>query len=227
MSRPPAESAEQAVVFVIDDDRSVRVALSDLLESVGLNAQSFESPRQFMQADRPDVPACIVLDVKMPGMNGLQFQRELERQNIRLPIIFITGHGDIPMSVQAMKAGAIEFLTKPFSDKDLLDAIKAGLDKDRARHKDAAVVAGIRKRYETLTPREQQVMALVAGGNLNKQIAADLGVSLITVKVHRGHVMGKMDAKSLVELVWMAERLGVILPQQNAMVARPASYTPV
>ncbi len=131
------------------------------------------------------------------------------------------------MSVQAMKAGAIEFLTKPFSDKDLLDAIKAGLDKDRARHKDAAVVAGIRKRYETLTPREQQVMALVAGGNLNKQIAAELGVSLITVKVHRGHVMGKMDAKSLSELVWMAERLGVISPQQNAMAARPASYTPV
>jgi FixJ family two-component response regulator len=222
-----SSAAEDSVVFVIDDDRSVRVALNDLLESVGLNAQSFESPQEFLQSDRPDLPACIVLDVKMPGMNGLQFQRELDRLKIRLPIIFITGHGDIPMSVQAMKAGAIEFLTKPFSDKDLLDAIKAGLDKDRARHKDAVAVAGIRKRYETLTPREQQVMSLVTAGYLNKQIAAELGLSLITVKVHRGHVMGKMDAKSLTELTWMAERLGVISPQQSPAAARTASYTPV
>jgi FixJ family two-component response regulator len=227
MSKPPVDRSEQAIVFVIDDDRSVRAAIGDLLDAAGLNAQSFASPKEFLQAERPDVPACIVLDVKMPGMNGLQFQRELARLNVELPIIFITGHGDIPMSVQAMKAGAIEFLTKPFSDKDLLDAIRSGLEKDRVRHREAAAVANLRKRFDTLTPREQQIMALVAGGRLNKQIAADLGLSLITVKVHRGQVMRKLDVKSVSELIRIAERLGVV-PQQDAGPAkRSASYTPV
>jgi FixJ family two-component response regulator len=206
-SQPVA--AEEAIVFVIDDDPSIRAALDDLLQSSGLRVRSFASPREFLLSGRPNVPACLVLDIKMPEVSGLEFQRALARSNIELPIIFITAHGDIPMSVQAMKAGAIEFLTKPFRDRDLLEAIRAGLAKDRVRQQEAAGLASLRNRYATLTPREQEIMALVAGGRLNKQIAAELGLSLITVKVHRGHVTQKMEADSLGDLVRMADRLGV------------------
>jgi FixJ family two-component response regulator len=197
------------LVFVIDDDRSVRDALEDLCESVGLQVRSFGSAQEFLHSERPDTPACIVLDVNMPGENGLDFQSELARSNIRLPIVFITGYGDIPMSVRAMKAGAIEFLTKPFSDHDLLGAIRSGLEQDRIRRQQATAVAELRVRFDALTPREREVMLLVASGRLNKQIAAELGLSLITVKVHRGRAMRTMQARSLAELVRMVDRLGV------------------
>jgi FixJ family two-component response regulator len=197
---------ELPVVFVIDDDPSIRDALEDLLGSAGLKVQTFGSAQEFRRSKRPDAPGCLVLDIKMPGDSGLELQRELAGSNIELPIIFITGHGDIPMSVQAMKAGAIEFLTKPFRDQDLLDAIQVGLDRDCVRQQD---VAGLRTRYETLTRREHEVMALVVAGHLNKQIAAELNLSLITVKVHRGHVMRKMRAKGLGELVRIADKLGI------------------
>lgn len=200
---------ERPVVFVIDDDPSIRDALEDLLGSAGLEVQLFGSTQEFLRVKRPDAPGCLVLDIKMPGMSGLDFQCEMAKSNIQLPIIFITGHGDIPMSVRAMKGGAIEFLTKPFRDQDLLDAIQVGLDKDRVRHQEAAAVAGLQRRFETLTQREQEVMALVVTGRLNKQIAAELNLSLITVKVHRGHAMRKMQAKSLGELVKMADKLGI------------------
>jgi FixJ family two-component response regulator len=200
---------ERPVVFVIDDDPSIRDALEDLLGSAGLEVQSFGSAQEFRRSKRPDAPGCLVLDIKMPGESGLELQRELAGSNIELPIIFITGHGDIPMSVQAMKAGAIDFLTKPFRDQDLLDAIQVGLDRDRGRQREAADVAGLRTRYETLTRREHEVMALVVAGHQNKQIAAELNLSLITVKVHRGHVMRKMRAKALGELVRIADKLGI------------------
>jgi FixJ family two-component response regulator len=217
--------SERPVVFVVDDDPSIRDALEDLLGSAGLVVQSFGSAQEFLRSKRPDAPACLVLDIKMPGKNGLEFQGELAKSNIQLPIIFITAHGDIPMSVRAMKAGAIEFLTKPFRDQDLLDAIQAGLDKDRVRHEEAAAVAGLRGRFETLTRREREVMTLVVAGRLNKQIAAELNLSLITVKVHRGHVMQKMQAKSLGELVRMADKLGI----SSNRVGEPSlkSYTRV
>jgi FixJ family two-component response regulator len=202
-------SAEPPVVFVIDDDPSVRDALAGLLRSVGLAVLSFGSTQEFLQGERPDLPGCLVLDVRLPGRSGLDFQRELAQTGIHLPIVFITGHGDIPMSVRAMKAGAIEFLTKPFHDQELLDAVQLGIERDRARRRDAAVVTELHDRFESLTPREREIMALVAAGRLNKQIAADLGVSDITVKVHRGQVMRKMGAKSLAELVRMADQLKV------------------
>jgi len=209
-SQPAAAAVEEeAIVFVIDDDPSMRAALDDLLQSSGLRVRTFASPREFLQSRRPDMPACLVLDIKMPEVSGLEFQRALARSNIELPIVFITAHGDIPMSVQAMKAGAIEFLTKPFRDDDLIEAIRTGLDRDRRRQREAAASAELRSRYATLTRREQEIMALVAAGHLNKQIAARLGLSLITVKVHRGHVMQKMEARSLGDLVRMADRLGV------------------
>lgn len=200
---------QKSVIIVIDDDRSVRIALDSLLRSVGLEVRSYDSVEAFRQSDLPDVPACLVLDVRMPGSSGLEFQRDLAESKNQIPIIFITGHGDIPMSVRAMKAGAIEFLTKPFRDQDLLDAIQLGLQKDRARRKEAAELVALRQCFDSLTPREQEIMAFVVNGHLNKQIAAQLEVSEITVKVARSQVMRKMQAKSLADLVKMSSRLGM------------------
>lgn len=200
---------ERAVVFVIDDDASAREALESLVRSVGLDVRSFGSTREFLQSNRPDAPACLVLDVRLPGASGLDFQHEMASSNIDLPIIFVTGYGDIPMSVRAMKAGAIEFLSKPFRGQDLLDAVQVAIEQNRARRRDAALAAGLRKCYESLTAREREVMALVVTGRLNKQIAADLNVSEVTVKVHRGQVMRKMRATFLAELVRMADKLGI------------------
>lgn len=198
---------EQSVVFVIDDDPSMRESLQSLLRSMGHGVRSFSSTQEFLLDSRPDMPGCLVLDVRLPGRSGLEFQRELTRSAIQLPIVFITGHGDIPMSVSAMKAGAIEFLTKPFRDQDVLDAVHRGLEIDRRRRSDAAALAEVRDRHRSLTPREQEVMALVATGRLNKQIAADLQLTEITIKIHRAQVMRKMGAKSLPDLVRMADKL--------------------
>jgi FixJ family two-component response regulator len=200
---------ERAVVFVIDDDASTRDAVQSLVRSVGLEVQSFGSTREFLQSKQPDAPGCLVLDVRLPGASGLDFQDELASSNIHLPIIFITGYGDIPMSVRAMRAGAIEFLTKPFRGQDLLDAIQMAIERSRGRRHDVAVIAGLQECYELLTTREREVMALVVTGRLNKQIAADLNVSEVTVKVHRGQVMRKMRATSLADLVRMADKLGI------------------
>jgi FixJ family two-component response regulator len=199
----------KSTVFVVDDDASIRDALKSLFGSVGLQAQAFASAPEFLQAKLPDAPSCLVLDVRLPGLSGLDFQAELAKANIQLPIIFITGHGDIPMTVRAMKAGAVEFLTKPFRDQDLLDAVQVGLDRDRARRNSDKAVSTVRARYDSLTPREQEVIVLVTSGLMNKQIAAEIGVTEVTVKVHRGHVMRKMGAKSLAELVRMADALGI------------------
>jgi len=198
-----------AVVFVIDDDPSMRGSLEDLVKSVGLQVRAFASPQDFLQTELPEVPGCLVLDVRLPGMTGLAFQKELARLGVALPVIFITGHGDIPMSVRAMKAGAVEFLTKPFNHLELLDAIHAAIERDRARRREAVLVAEVQERYATLTERERQIMTLVVVGRANKQIAAELSLSEMTVKVHRGQVMRKMHAGSLPELVRMADRLGV------------------
>ena len=195
------------IVIVIDDDPAIRESLGSLLRSVGIQAKLLASVGEFVNSGRPSGPTCLVLDVRLPGRSGLDFQRELAAANIRLPIIFITGHGDIPMSVQAMKGGAIEFLTKPFRDQDLLDAIQLGLARDRAWLDDEKSLTLLRERFETLTPREREVMALVVTGRLNKQIAADIGISEITVKVHRGQVMRKMRASSLPDLARMADKL--------------------
>jgi FixJ family two-component response regulator len=197
------------IVFVVDDDASIRDALKSLIRSVGLRVELFGSPREFLQGKRPDAPSCLVLDVRMPGESGLDLQRELAEANIHIPIIFITGHGDIPMSVRAMKAGAVEFLTKPFRDQDLLDAIRVALERDRAKRKQEAEIASLRQRWESLTPREQQVLPLLVSGLLNKQIAGEIGTSETTVKVHRGQLMRKMGADSLAELVRLAERIGI------------------
>jgi FixJ family two-component response regulator len=196
-----------ATVVVIDDDAAIRESIGSLLRSVGLQAKLFASVDEFLKASRPDGPACLVLDVRLPGRSGLDLQRELAAANIRLPIIFITGYGDIPMSVEAMKGGAIEFLTKPFRDQDLLDAIQLGLERDRDWLENERSLAGLRARFETLTFREREVMALVVTGRLNKQIAYEIGVSEITVKVHRAQVMRKMQASSLPDLARMADRL--------------------
>ena len=201
---------EPAVVFVIDDDPSMRGALEDLVGSVGLQVRVFASPQDFLQSKLPEVPGCLVLDVRLPEMSGLAFQQELAKLGIALPIIFITGHGDIPMSVRAMKAGAIEFLTKPFHHQELLDAIHTAIKRDRERRRESVVVAELQERYATLTERERQIMSLVVVGRANKQIAAELNLSEMTVKVHRGQVMRKMQAGSLPELVRMADRVGVV-----------------
>lgn len=200
-------SEDRAVVFVVDDDPSMRRSLESLLRSVGNDVRLFSSAQDFMQAARPDVPSCLVLDVRLPGMSGLTFQQELVKAGIALPVIFITGYGDVPMTVRAMKAGAAEFLTKPFDDQLLLDAVHAAIERDRTRRHDAASLDALRSRYDELTDREKQVMKLVAAGWANKQIASELGLSLVTVKVHRGQVMRKMLAKSVADLVRMADRL--------------------
>ena len=199
----------QSIVFIIDDDALLRESVSSLLRSVGLNAQVFASTSEFLQEKRPAVPSCMVLDVRLPGVSGLDFQVDLSRRNIHIPIIFMTGHGDIPMTVRAMKAGAVEFLTKPFRDQDMLDAVQLALDRDRQPDRSRGALFRLEVEFETLTPREQEVMGLVTSGLMNKQIAGKIGLSEITVKIHRGRIMRKMGAKSLADLVRMAEALGI------------------
>jgi FixJ family two-component response regulator len=199
-------------VFVVDDDASVREALDSLFRSIGLQAKTFGSAAEFLQNKLPDAPSCLVLDVRLPGLSGLDFQTELAAAGLHIPIIFMTGHGDIPMTVKAMKAGAVEFLPKPFRDQDMLDAVQQALERDRDRRERNSGLAKLKSSFDTLTPREQEVMGLVTAGLMNKQVAGEIGVSEITAKVHRGNIMRKMGAKSLAELVRMADALGVRRP---------------
>jgi FixJ family two-component response regulator len=204
-----ARADQLPVVFVIDDDAGVREALSSLFRSVGLQVKTYAAASEFLQSKLPDGPSCMVLDVRLPGLSGLDFQAELAKADIRIPIVFMTGHGDIPMTVRAMKAGAVEFLPKPFRDQDMLDAVQTGLELDRDRRKRAADISRLKVSFDSLTPREQEIMDLVTAGLMNKQIAGEIGVSEVTVKLHRGNVMRKMGAKSLAELVRMADALGI------------------
>jgi FixJ family two-component response regulator len=197
------------LVFVVDDDAPLRESLADLLRSIGLRVETFASAQEFLQSKRPDVPSCLVLDVRLKGLSGLDLQKRLVEGDVDIPIIFISGHGDIPMAVQAMKAGALEFLRKPFRDQDLLDAVQQALERDRKGREQRAEIAELRKRFDSLTPREREVMALVAAGLLNKQVAGELGTSEGSVKVHRQHVMEKIGADSLAELVRVADKLGI------------------
>jgi len=209
-----------SIVFVIDDDSSIREAIKSLISLVGLRVETFGTAREFLQSELPDAPGCVVLDVELPGLSGLDLQRELAEHGIKLPIIFITGYGDIPMSVRAMKAGALEFLTKPFRDQDLLDAIHQALERDRAAREHSKEIAELRKRFDALTSREREVMSLVVAGWLNKQIGFELKISEITVKIHRGRVMDKMGAQSLAELVRMTERLEIPKAKDQSVKTR-------
>jgi len=200
------------VVYVVDDDEAVRGALKNLFRSIGLQAETFSSTSEFLRSKLRDAPSCLVLDVRLPGLSGLDFQAELAKGGPQIPIVFMTGHGDIPMTVRAIKAGAVEFLPKPFRDQDMLDAVQVGLERDRSRRKSVSDLSKLKARFETLTPREQEVMALVTLGRMNKQIAGEIGISEITVKVHRGNVMKKMGAKALAELVRMADALQLHQP---------------
>jgi FixJ family two-component response regulator len=199
----------QPFVFVVDDDDLVRRALANLFRSVGLRVEAFGSTSEFLQSKLPDAASCLVLDIRLPGLSGLDFQTELAKANIHIPVIFLTGHGDIPMSVRAMKAGALDFLTKPFRDQDMLDAVARAIERDKGRRRDEKSLSSLRGLFDALTPREREILALVAGGLMNKQIAGEIGLAEITVKIHRGHIMKKMGAKSLADLVIMAETLGI------------------
>jgi FixJ family two-component response regulator len=205
MSKEPAKS----IVFIVDDDASMRQALARLFRSVDLEVEAFGSTADMLRHEFPDAPSCLVLDVRLPGLSGLDFQAELTRAGIKIPIIFMTGHGDVPMSVKAMKAGAVDFLTKPFRDQDMLDAVGLAIENDRKRRSGESAMTDVRARFETLTAREREIMGLVTTGLMNKQVAAEVGLSLITVKIHRGHIMKKMHARSLAELVRMADALGI------------------
>jgi FixJ family two-component response regulator len=208
-SPPALANAEDPIVFIVDDDLSVRESLSNLFRSVGLRTAAFGSAHEFLQHTLPDVPSCLILDIRLPRLSGLDFQAELAKADIHIPIIFMTGHGDIPMTVRAMKAGAVDFLTKPFRDQDMLDAVATAIERDRTRRNEARALANLRAAFATLTPRERQIMSLVTAGLMNKQVAAEIGVAEITVKIHRGHIMRKMAAKSLPDLVRMAQILGI------------------
>jgi FixJ family two-component response regulator len=201
--------AREPLVFIVEDDDSMRRALSNLFQSVGLEVRIFASAAEMLQGELPDVAGCLVLDIRLPGLSGLDFQSELAKANIHIPIIFMTGHGDIPMSVRAMKGGAVDFLTKPFRDQDMLDAVTVAIERDRSRRATEKIVANLQTLFETLTPREREILALVSSGLMNKQIAAELGLAEITVKIHRGHIMKKMGAKTLADLLRKAETLGV------------------
>lgn len=204
-----AINAREPLVLIVEDDELMREALRNLFASIGLEAEVFGSATEMLQSPLPDVASCLVLDIRLPGMSGLDFQGELAKANIHIPVIFMTGHGDIPMSVRAMKGGAVDFLSKPFRDQDMLDAVMVAIERDRKRREADRIVANLQTHFQTLTPREREILALVSSGLMNKQIAAELGLAEITVKIHRGHIMKKMDAKSLADLLRKAETLGV------------------